>query len=431
MSFFKNLFLGFKINYKELSAEQFKAWRSFFGDLLEMCLEISKVTSSLLSNNRLESGVDEMETSDLSVDCRGHPINNSKGADEDLNADYDNLILVGVWLAVKENGQVLYNLLKWLDLPNDDKDDTKFLHDKDIRKICDSLLVMLFEFKHRGAIEKAAESFSLMNHKLLGSNFATYQKIPQEMLSQALERITKENHSTILRRSAGIPPTIIAILRAEPASCQPVLLNHTLEFLLDLARTSSDEDDAKIHALNIMRFIFQDSLLKHDIPRFVTPAMILATDNFRSDNWSIRNSALMCFTSLTKRVINAHGIQEQDLSSKKGLSIFDFVHRYKELSDYFKRQLRDCVDQKMLGKEAKERSDMVIFSILLFITRLTPAFQYSDSRNVLDEAEGQTQTHSEEEAKLNLSREQSIHEYVELIKAFSKSGTYFVRKISA
>lgn len=38
------------------------------------------------------------------------------------------------------------------------------------------------------------------------------------MLEQAFERITKENHSTILRRSAGIPPTIIAILRSEPLS---------------------------------------------------------------------------------------------------------------------------------------------------------------------------------------------------------------------
>jgi len=177
-----------------------------------------------------------------------------------------------------------------------------------------------------------------------------------------------------LRRSAGIPPTIIAILRAEPLSNQPVLLNQTLEFLLNLARKSSDQDDAKIHALNIMRFIFQDALLKHDIGKFITPAMILATENFKSDNWSIRNSALMCFTSLTKRLLNTTTVQDQDLSRKKGLSIWDFVLRHKELSDYFKGQLRDCRDQKKLNKDERERSDMVIFSILLFISRLVPAF---------------------------------------------------------
>lgn len=131
-----------------------------------------------------------------------------------------------------------------------------------------------------------------------------------------------------MRRSAGIPPTILAILRAEPISNEPVLLNKTIEFLLHLARISKDTDDAKIHALNILRFIFQDSFLKNDINKFVTPAMILATENFKSESWSIRNSALMCFTSLTKRLLNTTTVQEQDLSRKKGLSTWEFVTKY-------------------------------------------------------------------------------------------------------
>lgn len=107
----------------------------------------------------------------MTVDCRGHPINQAKGAAEtEAYADYDNLILVGVWLAVKETGQTLFNLLKWLELPTDEHDDSKFLNDKGIRGLCDSLLNMLFSFRHRGAIEKAAESFSLLNNKLLCSN---------------------------------------------------------------------------------------------------------------------------------------------------------------------------------------------------------------------------------------------------------------------
>ena len=48
----------------------------------------------------------------------------------------------------------------------------------------------------------------------------------------------------------------VYLLRAEPLSNEPILLNKTLDFLLDLARNSKDTDDAKIHALNILRFIF-------------------------------------------------------------------------------------------------------------------------------------------------------------------------------
>lgn len=194
------------------------------------------------------------------------------------------------------------------------------------------------------------------------------------MLKQALNRIVTENHSAILRRSAGIPPTIIAILRSEPLSYQPVLLNETLEFLINLAKNSAEQDDSKIHALNIMRFIFQDSLLKHDLGKFITPAMILATENFKSENWSIRNSALMCFTSLTKRLLNTTNVQDQDLSRKKGLSIWEFVQRHEELSNFFKSKLKECLDHKGQDKVSRERSDMVIFSILLFMSRLIPAF---------------------------------------------------------
>jgi len=111
-------------------------------------------------------------------------------------------------------------------------------------------------------------------------------------------------------------------------------------------------------------------LLKHDIGKFVTPAMILAVENFKSDNWSIRNSALMCFTSLTKRMLNTTNVQDQDLSRKKGLSIWEFVSKYEELSDFFKLKLREC----STTKGGDERQDMVIFSILLFISRLIPSF---------------------------------------------------------
>jgi len=145
------------------------------------------------------------------------------------------------------------------------------------------------------------------------------------MLDTTLERISKESHSTVLRRSAGIPPTIIAILRAEPGiikenrswnkkkgvekrSDETVLLNAAIRFLLDLAK-SSESQDSRIHALNILKFIFQDTYLREDITQFITPAMILAVEEFKNENWNIRNSALMCFTALIKRLLGTHHIQ--------------------------------------------------------------------------------------------------------------------------
>ena len=104
-------------------------------------------------------------------------------------------------------------------------------------------------------------------------NSKGYTEIPMQLLERALESISVENHSTILRRSAGIPPTIIAILRAEPAIIkanrtwnkkkgvekrpeETLLLNRTLDFLLNQVETADGRDDTKIHAFNIMKFVF-------------------------------------------------------------------------------------------------------------------------------------------------------------------------------
>ncbi len=93
---------------------------------------------------------------------------------DEVGADYENLILVGVWLAVKENGLALFNALSWLQLPKNENDDSKFIIHADIVTLCENFLNMLFQFKHRGAIEKAAECLSLLCTKLLQSTSKTF-----------------------------------------------------------------------------------------------------------------------------------------------------------------------------------------------------------------------------------------------------------------
>ena len=69
---------------------------------------------------------------EIKVDCRGHPIK-MDGLGEGVEyEDYENLILVGVWLAVKEDGLTLFNVLKWLEFPQSREDQTKLISDADI-----------------------------------------------------------------------------------------------------------------------------------------------------------------------------------------------------------------------------------------------------------------------------------------------------------
>lgn len=58
-----------------------------------------------------------------------------------------------------------------------------------------------------------------------------------------------------------------------------------------------------------MKVIFNDGYLRHDVSTYVPRAMIVSMEEFTSDNWSIRNSALMNFTALIKRLLDEFHIQ--------------------------------------------------------------------------------------------------------------------------
>jgi hypothetical protein len=82
-------------------------------------------------------------------------------------------------------------------------------------------------------------------------------------------------------------------------------------------------------------------------------------------------------------------------------------------------KLREGLTAGTKGGLDKEKQDLVIFSILLLISRLIPSFQ-------LVELPEQSSTRA-----LTKSRDESIREYISLIKEYSKNATYFVRKIAA
>jgi hypothetical protein len=52
--------------------------------------------------------------------------------------------LVGIWLAVKENGEFMQNLIEWSDLPTGPEDTSQFLLDADVHGLCQSFLEMMF-----------------------------------------------------------------------------------------------------------------------------------------------------------------------------------------------------------------------------------------------------------------------------------------------
>lgn len=54
--------------------------------------------------------------------------------------------------------------------------------------------------------------------------------------------------------------------------------------------------------------------------------------------------------------------------------MWEFLYKYHDLSEFFLVKLREGLEP--VKKEEKEKADLVIFSILLMISRLIPSFQF-------------------------------------------------------
>ena len=63
-----------------------------------------------------------------------------------------------------------------------------------------------------------------------------------------------------------------------------------------------------------MKVIFSDTCMRYDVHTYITKAMIVSMEEFHDDNWSIRNSALLNFTALIRRLLDNFHVQNQDLA---------------------------------------------------------------------------------------------------------------------
>lgn len=185
-------------------------------------------------------------------------------------------------------------------------------------------------------------------------------------------------------------------------------------------------DDNKIHAFNIMQKVFSDAQLRHDVYDYIQKAMIVSMKEFKSDSWSIRNSALMNFTALIRRLLDEFHIQNQDLSKKRGFTILDLLTKFEDLMNYFTTKLQEnSATGSLSSKSDRDKQDLTIFSILLLTSRLVPFSFFRGDDEVLPNKDTRRDQYMEGPIQDKLKA------FIELIKTYSASSTYFVRKISA
>ena len=253
---------------------------------LRFALEEGEVEASLPRMQQLAAALLAVarESSEIlsrftGTDCRGHVMDSEQ-------------ITLGMWLACKENGLLLAQYAEWMKITVETV--------PTVKQLAFDFFQVLLALKHRGSIVKTADGLTAYFQRLFKEQLTT--DLPLQLLRQLLDMIrSSEDKAQVLRRSAGFPYALLAVLQSAPSTA----FTSSLTELLSLA-DASQQSEVRIHALNILRYVLQDKILKTKSEKYLGPCLQAGALALSSEDWSVRNSGTLTFAAV---VAKALGIQ--------------------------------------------------------------------------------------------------------------------------
>ena len=329
-------------------------WKDFLGELVESCLDARNAVKPVVENDSPEGIMPENQ--------------GNKDLIDDVAFDPDTqMYLLCAWRTVKEVSLLFGSLLHLFQIPPAKE---PLLDGPLIDQLGSYFLSVMADTKHKGAFEQSYNGFVKMCEKLWQSEDINVGSLPKKWVRDVLNDIEEVNEARFcaLRRSAGIPFIIQAILMTEPSvrGCQ--CLKETMHRLLSFASDTSYADSfTRLHAFNILRALYRDTKLGDNIVPFVSEGVKCAIRGFSSKWWSIRNSATLLYSALITRMLGVKK-NKDDLHSKNTMSAIVFFSRYKELYTFLLETLEEGA--KNISKGHLSPST---YPVLLLLVRLSPS----------------------------------------------------------
>ena len=229
----------------------------------------------------------------------------------------------------------------------------------------------LVKLKHTGAVEKTAESFQAVCERLLQCHLVEYRRLPGKWLELFLDRVKEPDQcrDDIIRRSGGLPFALAAIFRAEPKNVPKTMLPSAMKTLLHIiSHPNLHRSWSRIHALHILRHIFNDKALSTDASASMAQAVQLSLACMSDKVWEVRSAASLCFATLVTRTV---GYKNKIGSGtlQKSISAYEFFFRYPSLLEVMLEELKGVAE---VLKSATTAVPVRLGPILLLIARLLP-----------------------------------------------------------
>ncbi|GBG31479.1 Thyroid adenoma-associated protein [Hondaea fermentalgiana] len=281
-------------------------------------------------------------------------------------------VVVSDWLVIREVTMCMETIVRTC--PLELETDAFVLAAPRVAAIGVVQLQLLIRLRHMGAIRVVGNSFQGIAARLLRLRKSpALSKLPMQWTNYLLHRLEGGLQGFYLRRSVGFASAFLALACAEPRAGRTVLLERMVTRLMLLASNAEDMR-IRVHGLNILKMLFEDGSLQHELQEYLPQLLLLSLRGFRNDNWQVRNSSMMVFARVIQR---AFGQENMRVSRTMGAVLVNsafFMQRYGDVFLAVLENLRRIVNEQRLGHNKMGAMDPSLYPMLLILSRLRPAF---------------------------------------------------------
>ncbi|KAL7392507.1 hypothetical protein ABVT39_025652 [Epinephelus coioides] len=299
-----------------------------------------------------------------------------------LLSEEHSLVLTCCWVSLKEIGIFLGSLVE--KILTGSKPSMCLLTKDDLWRASKVFKNILLKCRHWGAVEGCCAGFTKFCASLLSSSDPELRDIPANMLKQGLQVVRSPRSTSVTRRAAGLPMLILCVVSAEEASKARPLLAHSMQTLLETARTPLPDnwdqtlDLPQVCAVHTLQALVRGSGLGVAVLHFAPAVAMLSLTLLSSPCWAMRNAALQLYSSLCSRMLGQRPSSEEGGPAQHGMSPLAFFIHYPALQPFLLGELRGAA-QDLQGPptEAKLHLQPSLFPILTLLAQLQPGVQDS------------------------------------------------------
>ena len=341
------------------------AWAAILGRTRAICIRIIEIIVPIVATNAPEgTGIDAQ------AGVMESALDTEDVIESTVASRKNQTIMVTVWRSMKEASAAL-GLAAALAA------DTGLLSEADARETGSVFRSVMSRVRHRGAMDSVSTGLEIITQALLAQNGqAELTRLPCEWVDDAVVMIAQaEAETSVSRRSAGLPYMFIALLRSEFGGSIRPLLRRAVEGLLDvverpLGESPSDmEVQSVVHAWNVLRVIFRESVFARAIAFALPRALQAVIEGFSSSLWSIRNVCTLTYSALLARAIGSHS--DRGSLSAIRMDAMTFFSKFPSLQTFLRDQV-EAGTRALEGESGPRVLDPRLYPALVILSHLIP-----------------------------------------------------------